>query len=615
MPAAKKATHYMGYLIQIKSKGRMLRQLRMQNYRCFHDHTILLEPSTVVVGKNNAGKSSVIEALRLVAAVINRKGGTFVPAPKWLGLSDFRGISPLGLNLTAVFHRYGNPPAIITATFKGGAVITVYVGREETIFATVQGNSDWVSTPTKFLGLKLPWINVLPQIGPLLTEEYRLTDERVATHLNSQLSSRHFRNQLVRMETVFDEFKRLAEETWHGLSVDAIQQTATKSGALLSLPVRDGDFVAEVGWVGHGLQMWLQTMWFLSRVPTDCTVVLDEPDVYMHPDLQRRLFRLTRARFRQCIIATHSVEIMAESDPSNILIIDKRERRSRYANTEPGVQLLIDQIGGIHNVHLARLWSARKFLLIEGKDMSLLRQFHSILYPGAELPLDAIPSLPIGGWSGWQYAVGSSMTLKNAVGDSITTYCILDSDYHSEAEIRARYQDAENRGVNLHVWSRKEIENFLVQPRAIRRVLALRIKDREVPSELEIRDKILEICEQERRSVEDGIASALVQADRKLDVITANKTARTRVDNIWSATSNRPMAVSGKGLLARLSEWTQHEFGIAFGAPAIARHMTAADIPDESKDVIRAIEEGSKFPSFEEKQTRFGLRSRCAENG
>jgi len=139
--------------------------------------------------------------------------------------------------------------------------------------------------------------------------------------------------------------------------------------------------------MGHGLQMWLQTTWFLSRTPADSTVVLDEPDVYMHPDLQRKLFRLTRSRFRQCIVATHSVEIMAEADPSEILIIDKRERRSRYANNEPSVQLLIDQIGGVHNVHLARLWSARKFLLIEGKDMSLLKRFHAILFPDAELPL------------------------------------------------------------------------------------------------------------------------------------------------------------------------------------------------------------------------------------
>lgn len=565
-----------------------------------------LEPSTVIVGKNNAGKSSVIEAMRLLAAVVNRNGATFVQAPKWVNLPRFRvGIAPrisqLGINLSAVFHRYANPPATITATFAGGTVVTVYVGREETIFATVNADGDWVTTGPQFVRLKIPWIGVLPQIGPLLAEEHRLTDDRIAAYLNSRLSSRHFRNQLVRMGEAFDEFKRLAEETWHGLRVDPIQESATKEGVLLSLPVRDGDFVAEVGWMGHGLQMWLQTIWFLSRTSPECSVVLDEPDVYMHPDLQRRLYRLARSRFAQCIIATHSVEIMAESDPGGILIIDKKQRRSQYANNEPGVQLLIDQIGGIHNVHLARLWSARKFLLVEGKDLSLLKQIHAVLFPAAELPLDAIPVLPIGGWSGWPYAVGSSMALKNAVGDRITSYCILDSDYHSDSEIHERYKEASDRGVQLHVWSRKEIENYLLDPQAIRRVLQSRIKDSYVPTAPEIWSKIIEICDDERRTVEDGIASALVQANRKLDLITANRMARSRVDEIWKTEANRPKLVSGKDILSKLSSWTQQEFGTAFGAPAIARQMTATSIPAELGVVVAAIEEGSAFVACEER--------------
>lgn len=581
----------------------------MQNYRCFDDHTISLEPNAVLVGRNNAGKSSIIEALRILAAVVNRRGAGFVPPPKWLELPRFRlgiapGISELGLNLSAVFHRYKDPPAIITATFTEGAIVTIYVGREEKVFATIQAEDSWVTTLTKFLRLGLPWVSALPQIGPLLTEEYRISDERVSGHLNSRLSSRHFRNQLDQMSEAFDEFKRLAEETWHGLRVDPIQRQTTKEGVLLSLNVRDGDFVSEVGWMGHGLQMWLQTIWFLSRTPADHTVVLDEPDVYMHPDLQRKLFRLARARFGQCVIATHSVEIMAESEPSNILIIDKKHKRSRYANNEPGVQLLIDQIGGIHNVHLARLWSARKFLLLEGKDLSLLNRWHSLLYPDAELPLDAIPSLPIGGWSGWPYAVGSSMALRNAVGDRISTYCILDSDYHSAAEIEQRYKDAEGRGVNLHVWSGKEIENFLLQPRPIRRVLVGRVKDRPAPSESELRNKILELCEQERAATEDGIASALVQANRNLDVTTANKVARSRVGQLWREESKRSMVVSGKDVLAGLSIWAKEEFGFAFGPPAVSRQMTLADIPDELASVIGAIELGIAFPTFEERQAR-----------
>lgn len=108
----------------------MLRQLRMENYRCFEDHTILLEPNAVLVGRNNAGKSSIIEALRIVATVVNRKGAAFVTAPPWLDLSRFQvgiapGISELGLNLSAVFHRYHEPPAIITATFREGGVVTI----------------------------------------------------------------------------------------------------------------------------------------------------------------------------------------------------------------------------------------------------------------------------------------------------------------------------------------------------------------------------------------------------------------------------------------------------------------------------------------------------------
>jgi hypothetical protein len=583
----------------------------MQNFRCFDDHTVLFEPSVVAVGKNNAGKSSLIEALRLIAAVVNRRGAQFVVAPAWLDLPRFtRGIAPrisqLGLNLTSVFHRYGNPPAIITATFRQGAVVTVYVGREETIFATVQADSGGISSPSKFLNLKLPWISVLPQIGPLLTEEYRLTDDRVLAHLNSRLSSRHFRNQLLRMDTPFAEFKTLAEETWHGLRIDPIQEAVTKDGTLLSLAVRDADFVAEVGWMGHGLQMWLQTIWFISRTAADSTVVLDEPDVYMHPDLQRKLFRLTRGRFRQCIIATHSVEIMAEADPANILIIDKKDKRSRYANNEPGVQLLIDQIGGIHNVHLARLFSARKFLLIEGKDVSLLKHFHSILFPDAELPLDAIPALPIGGWNGWPYAVGSSMTLRNAVGDRIATYCILDSDYHSEEEIRNRYVEAQDRGVNLHVWRRKEIENFLLVPKAIRRVLGARIKAGEVPSVEELRQKLLDICEAERRSIEDAFASSIVQANRKLDVSSANKIARARVEKVWQSEEGRLAVVSGKVLLSELAKWANEEFGAAFGPPAIARQMTLSEVPAELTEVVRAIEEGSAFPTLQDRETWIG---------
>ncbi len=54
------------------------------------------------------------------------------------------------------------------------------------------------------------------------------------------------------------------------------------------------------------------------------------------------------------------------------------------------------------------------------------------------------------------------MVVQNAGGEEISTYCILDPDYHTPKEIELRRKDAENKKVRLHVWQRKEIENYLM---------------------------------------------------------------------------------------------------------------------------------------------------------
>ena len=65
----------------------MLARLRLRNFRGFDEHVVPLRKLTLIVGANNAGKSTIVEALRLVALVVNRflRGtGNFVPIPEWL---------------------------------------------------------------------------------------------------------------------------------------------------------------------------------------------------------------------------------------------------------------------------------------------------------------------------------------------------------------------------------------------------------------------------------------------------------------------------------------------------------------------------------------------------
>jgi len=46
----------------------MITEIHLENYRCFNKHKVLLGPLSVIVGENNAGKTTLVEALRLIAA-------------------------------------------------------------------------------------------------------------------------------------------------------------------------------------------------------------------------------------------------------------------------------------------------------------------------------------------------------------------------------------------------------------------------------------------------------------------------------------------------------------------------------------------------------------------
>lgn len=114
--------------------------------------------------------------------------------------------------------------------------------------------------------------------------------------------------------------------------------------------------------MGRGVQMWLQVIWFLAREGSADCVILDEPDIYMHPDLQRRLIRLLRKGSGQVILTTHSPEILAEVDAEDVLVVDRSRSLSLVVSSLPGAQAVLTSLGSVHNLQLTRLWKARKFL-------------------------------------------------------------------------------------------------------------------------------------------------------------------------------------------------------------------------------------------------------------
>lgn len=503
----------------------MLVELKLKNYRGFRDHTVPFRDKTIMVGKNNAGKSTIVEALRILSIIARRyQSLNYRAPPGGLGIPRrLAGVSPslkgTDIDLTYVCHRYDDPPACLEAKFLNNEEIHVYLTPENLVYAVIYDqDKNLITSRQQSRGVKLGGISALPQVGPVQVEERLLNEDYVRGAELSTLSPRHFRNQLSLFEEDFTEFKEMAENTWPGLRIRNFESVDSENSKLFSLLVQDGVFVSEVGNVGHGLQIWLQTVWFLTRFSKAETIILDEPDVYLHADLQKRLVRHIINWPNQLIMATHSIEIMSEVSPDEILIIDKSEKKSAFASTVPVVQMIIDHMGSIHNIQLARLWSERKLILVEGKDLGILKALQNRIYPESKQPLDSIPNMSIGGWGGWNYAVGSSMLLKNALNQNVITYCVLDSDYHTGAEVKKRTSDAEKRGVSLHIWDLKEIENYLLSEDAIARIINRDTNKNLTVSGNDVLRQMKKISSSLKSSIVANIAEPLVRESAKHDI-------------------------------------------------------------------------------------------------
>jgi predicted ATP-dependent endonuclease of OLD family len=574
----------------------MLKSLQLENYRCFDDHQITFKKTAIIVGKNNAGKSTIIEALRLVSIVATR-ALNYQDPPNWLDINKTsKGVSPsltgLGFSVKNIFHNYRSAPAKITAIFKNGIKIEIFIGEEAEVFALMYDSEGQIIKSKTAKRAEVPEINILPQISALAREEKVLGADYVKANLSTHLSSLHFRNQVKYFNKDFALFKDFAESSWPGLGIQDLDGRSLFKGSALSLIVRDGQFAAEIGWMGHGLQMWLQTMWFLSRSDKSSTVILDEPDVYMHADLQRKLIRLLKSNYNQVFVATHSIEIISEVEPENILVVDKSSKRSTYTTSFPAVQNIVSGIGSMQNIGLARIWSAKKLLLVEGKDVGILKRLQETIFGSMVDSFEIIPRSDIGGWSGWNNVKGADFVLKNGLKQNIKVFCILDSDYYLEAEKQSRRAEAKERQISLHIWTKKEIENYLLQPAAIFRA-ATKIGTSKSLTLEQIAGKLEMIADEMRDDVVGNYANEIQRADKKIQAGDAYKQAAVMIKEKWNA--EKLNLVSGKELIKRLNNWLMSEYKVSIGIHHLAKEIRQDEMDAELIKVVSCIEKNEPF--------------------
>lgn len=175
------------------------------------------------------------------------------------------------------------------------------------------------------------------------------------------------------------------------------------------------------------------------------------------------------------------------------------------------------------------------------------------------------------------------MLLKETVDDDVSIYCVFDSDYHTEEVIATRKAEAKKIGVNIHIWQKKELENYLIVPTAILRILKLESKKATHLTVTDIENIIKESAQQMEDGLIDKLADEIQKQDRKLSISVARKVAKTRIDSLV----NR---VCGKDLLTFVSKWAQENYKVSLSPIKLAANLQAKEMDGEIINLISAIE-------------------------
>ena len=569
----------------------VLKQITLENYRCFKESQLTVRDLTVIVGKNNAGKSTAIEAIRIISMATRKyKTANYISPPQSLSLEkQFRGfrlpVENFKIDLRSIVYFYGKTNAVITVEFHEKSKIVIYLNTE-IAFATIwDANDNMITNRSQTESINIGELGILPQIGLIKENEKQLTDKTITKDLDTYLSSRHFRNEMLLFkEEYFEDFKELSEKTWESLRVRDLSYDF-RYDEFISLIIDDAGFSSEIGLMGSGIQMWLQIIWSICKAKNCNTIILDEPDVYMHPEMQIKILRLVTSRFKQVIIATHSIEIISNVSPRSIVTVDKDNKKMVYANKLGAVQDIIEDIGSIYNLSLSRLNSAKKCLFVEGKDLKILQQFYSILFPDSIENIADIPCLPLGGFSRINETFGASRLFFDNSKGAFKCYAILDSDYYSKEKIDQIKEKAKENHLILFVLSKKEIENYFIVPSVIFKLISNPKDSFEF-----FQQKLGALVDEYKENIIYSYTTKIQEEDRSH--ITAGKAAAEAsrfINSKWDTLEDKISLAPGKDLLKHICKWMKEEYKTTCSMKLILDKMNISDIDSEIDNIINEI--------------------------
>jgi hypothetical protein len=578
----------------------LIKSLEFFDFKTHAHFGISAKRKNVLVGPNNIGKSTSLDALRIAFDVL-RFANRRKPEIKSQGADGVCAtylVPPtvIQTDLRYCVHNFGNGPARIHLKIDNGSILKMNIppdGDVECYLVT----DDRAQKSANFLKKNFPLdIVVVPTLSPLEQNEEFVQESTVERNRFGRLSSRSFRTFWYRQsDSDFETFADLVELGWPGLRIRKPEIERSEGKPIVRMYFRDGPNVREVQWAGFGFQVWMQTMMHLRNAGSDSVLVLDEPDVYLHPDLQHRLLRIVSQKVGQYFIATHSTEIINDVDPGDVLILRPGARSAKRIRTDDDFSSVYDAIGSSENAQFARLARTKKVLYVEGHDTKMLAKLGKVIGGSDFLSDSSVTLMKTDGFSNWTRVATSAWVFNKFFEFDVKVASVFDRDYRCDTAVQEFIDELRDSDVLCYVLPFKEIENILLVPAAIKKVVNRHSRE-ELPKGWEARvdDIYNSVLDGFKDKVSHKIAGKLVEFELsrnpKQDVPTLFSSVGNKFLDCWKSEEFRRLKVPGKEAFSLIAKQIQDEFRVTISSSRVIDELEFSEIDKIVVDIFRDLE-------------------------
>jgi predicted ATP-dependent endonuclease of OLD family len=334
-----------------------IKKIEIENFKKFKHLIVELNTLDCLVGANNSGKSTLLQALALFDFCLHHclsktNGHPITLKTRSITEDEFL-ILPLTKATDLWYDKISQSKTKhifikISVTFDNDKTVSVLINLNFNRFilnVETDESENWLTELQKFK------IAYLPVFSNIQTREEKRTALAVRNELNKGNINFVLRNLLLTLleqkkeailetviKRVFPNIKNLKitfdEASMQYISVTYKEDNKTKEFDILS--------------AGSGLQQFIYLFGFILLEEPQ-VILLDEPDVHLHGALQKSLYeelqRLVAEKNKQIIFATHSRDLIAQITPENILSLSEGEAKRLQLDYE--VYNALEELGSI----------------------------------------------------------------------------------------------------------------------------------------------------------------------------------------------------------------------------------------------------------------------------